>query len=152
MTMSLLRVGRLRAVLRQAGRAIARAVPWRRAAASDVSPTRFARNGPVRIAYDVRGHGRPLVLVQGVGIGRWGWEPVADRLARRFQVITIDNSGIGAPTPHRDPSPPPPWPGTSWRSWTMPASSRPASWGSASAAWSPRSWPWPTPTGWTGRY
>src|SRR5829696_3744794 len=96
MTMSLLRVGRLRAVLRQAGRAIARAVPWRRAAASGVSPTRFARNGPVRIAYDVRGHGRPLVLVQGVGIGRWGWEPVADRLARRFQVITIDNRGIGA--------------------------------------------------------
>jgi pimeloyl-ACP methyl ester carboxylesterase len=61
-----------------------------------VSPTRFARNGPVRIAYDVRGHGRPLVLVQGVGIGRWGWEPVADRLARRFQVITIDNRGVGA--------------------------------------------------------
>src|SRR5918994_5947080 len=96
MTMSLLRVGRLRAVLRQAGRTIARAVPWWRAAASGVSPTRFARNGPVRIAYDVRGHGRPLVLVQGVGIGRWGWEPVADRLARRFQVITIDNRGIGA--------------------------------------------------------
>jgi hypothetical protein len=81
MTISLLRVGRLRAVLRQAGRAIARAVPWRRAA-SGVSPTRFARNGPVRIAYDVRGYGRPLVLVQGVGIGRWGWEPVVDRLAR----------------------------------------------------------------------
>ena len=32
----------------------------------------------------------------GVGVGRWGWEPVADRLARRFQVITIDNRGIGA--------------------------------------------------------
>jgi 3-oxoadipate enol-lactonase len=95
MTISLLRVGRLRAVLRQAGRAIARAVPWRRAA-SGVSPTRFARNGPVRIAYDVRGYGRPLVLVQGVGIGRWGWEPVVDRLARRFQVITVDNRGIGA--------------------------------------------------------
>jgi 3-oxoadipate enol-lactonase len=31
-----------------------------------------------------------------VGVGRWGWEPVADRLARRFQVITIDNRGIGA--------------------------------------------------------
>src|SRR5215207_8100629 len=95
-TMSLLRVGRLRAALRQAGRTIARAVPWRREAASGVSPTRFARNGPVRIAYDVRGRGRPLVLVQGVGIGRWGWEPVADRLARRFQVITIDNRGVGA--------------------------------------------------------
>jgi 3-oxoadipate enol-lactonase len=90
-----LRAGRLRTVLRQASRTIARATPWRRAA-SGVPPTRFARNGPVRIAYDVRGHGRPLVLVQGVGVGRWGWEPVADRLARRFQVITIDNRGIGA--------------------------------------------------------
>ena len=99
MTMSLLRVGRLRAVLRQARRAVARtaiAVPWRRTAASRVPPTRFADNGPVRIAYDVRGRGRPLVLVQGVGIGRWGWEPLVDRLARRFQVITIDNRGIGA--------------------------------------------------------
>jgi 3-oxoadipate enol-lactonase len=94
-----LRIGHLRAVLRHAGRAIAwtaTAVPWRRAAAVRVPPTRFARNGLVGIAYDVRGHGRPLVLVQGVGIGRWGWEPVVDRLARRFQVITIDNRGIGA--------------------------------------------------------
>jgi pimeloyl-ACP methyl ester carboxylesterase len=59
-------------------------------------PTRFARNGPVTLAYDLRGRGSPLVLIQGVGVGRWGWEPVAARLARRFQVITIDNRGIGA--------------------------------------------------------
>jgi 3-oxoadipate enol-lactonase len=64
--------------------------------AARVGPTRFARNGPVTLAYDVRGRGSPLVLIQGVGVGRWGWEPVADRLARRFQVITIDNRGIGA--------------------------------------------------------
>jgi pimeloyl-ACP methyl ester carboxylesterase len=61
-----------------------------------VVPTRFARNGPVAVAYDLRGRGSPLVLIQGVGVGRWGWEPVADRLARRFQVVTIDNRGIGA--------------------------------------------------------
>ena len=61
-----------------------------------VGPTRLARNGSVTIAYDVRGRGSPLVLIQGVGVGRWGWEPVAARLARRFQVITIDNRGIGA--------------------------------------------------------
>jgi len=61
-----------------------------------VVPTRFARNGPVGLAYDVRGRGSPLVLIQGVGVGRWGWEPVADRLARRFRVITIDNRGIRA--------------------------------------------------------
>ena len=61
-----------------------------------VGPTRLARNGPVALAYEIRGRGSPLVLIQGVGVGRWGWEPVADRLARRFQVITIDNRGIGA--------------------------------------------------------
>jgi hypothetical protein len=99
MTTPLLRAGYLPAMLRQAGRAIARtaiAVPWRRAAVARVPPTRLARNGPVGIAYDLRGRGRPLVLVQGVGIGRWGWEPVVDRLARRFQVIAIDNRGISA--------------------------------------------------------
>src|SRR4029450_12739078 len=57
---------------------------------------RVARNRAVAIAYDVRGQGPPLVLIQGLGVGRWGWEPVADRLARRFRVITIDNRGIGA--------------------------------------------------------
>jgi 3-oxoadipate enol-lactonase len=61
-----------------------------------VGPTRLARNGPVALAYDIRGRGSPLILIQGVGVGRWGWEPVADRLARRFQVVTIDNRGIGA--------------------------------------------------------
>jgi 3-oxoadipate enol-lactonase len=96
MTTPLHQAGRLPAMLRQLGRTIAGAIPRRRAAASRVPPTRFASNGPVRIAYEVRGHGRPLVLVQGVGIGRWGWEPVADRLARRFQVLTIDNRGVGA--------------------------------------------------------
>jgi 3-oxoadipate enol-lactonase len=50
----------------------------------------------VAIAYDVRGQGPPLVLLHGLGVGRWGWEPVADRLARRFRVITVDNRGIGA--------------------------------------------------------
>ena len=61
-----------------------------------VGPTRLARNGSVALAYDVRGRGSPLVLIQGVGVGRWAWEPVVERLARRFQVITIDNRGIGA--------------------------------------------------------
>jgi pimeloyl-ACP methyl ester carboxylesterase len=90
----------LRSPLRRLGRAIrrvGRAVPirWPKPTVPRRSPTRFAHNGPVTIAYDVRGRGAPLVLIQGVGIGRWGWEPVADRLARRFQVVTIDNRGIG---------------------------------------------------------
>jgi hypothetical protein len=35
-----------------------------------VGPTRLARNGPVTLAYDIRGRGSPLVLIQDVGIGR----------------------------------------------------------------------------------
>ena len=85
------------APFRQLGRSLRRtAVRLRLPGAARVVPTHLARNGPVTLAYDLRGRGSPLVLIQGVGVGRWGWEPVADRLARRFQVITIDNRGIGA--------------------------------------------------------
>lgn len=49
----------------------------------------------VRIAWERRGAGAPVVLVQGLGYARWGWEPVADRLAERYEVILLDNRGIG---------------------------------------------------------
>jgi 3-oxoadipate enol-lactonase len=63
----------------------------------------WARNGPVKIAYELRGRDGPaVVLVHGVAMGRWGWAPVAERLARDFRVVTIDNRGVGdsdAPVP-----------------------------------------------------
>jgi 3-oxoadipate enol-lactonase len=86
----------VRVTIRRLGRWLLDRIGVRKLGAPRVVPTRTARNGAVALAYDVRGHGPPLVLVQGLGIGRWGWQPVADRLARRFQVITIDNRGIGA--------------------------------------------------------
>jgi pimeloyl-ACP methyl ester carboxylesterase len=49
----------------------------------------------VRIAWERRGEGHPLVLVHGLGYARWGWEPVADALAERFEVVLLDNRGIG---------------------------------------------------------
>ncbi len=49
----------------------------------------------VEIAWERRGEGFPLVLIQGLGYARWGWEPVADALAERFEVILLDNRGIG---------------------------------------------------------
>ena len=55
----------------------------------------LALNGDVRLAYEVRGSGDPLLLVQGLGYGRWGWEPVADLLAEDFLVVSFDNRGIG---------------------------------------------------------
>jgi pimeloyl-ACP methyl ester carboxylesterase len=49
-----------------------------------------------RIAWDRRGAGAPVVLVHGLGYARWGWESVADRFAERYEVVLLDNRGIGA--------------------------------------------------------
>jgi 3-oxoadipate enol-lactonase len=50
----------------------------------------------VHIAWERRGAGPPVVLIHGLGYARWGWEPVADRLADSFEVVLLDNRGIGA--------------------------------------------------------
>ena len=49
----------------------------------------------VRIAWERRGEGLPLVLIHGLGYARWGWEPVVDALAEHFEVLLFDNRGIG---------------------------------------------------------
>jgi pimeloyl-ACP methyl ester carboxylesterase len=49
----------------------------------------------VRIAWEAHGDGPPLLLVQGLGYGRWGWRPVVEPLASRYRVIVFDNRGIG---------------------------------------------------------
>ena len=50
---------------------------------------------PVRIAWERRGTGEPLLLIHGLGYARWGWEPVVDGLAERHEVVLFDNRGIG---------------------------------------------------------
>jgi pimeloyl-ACP methyl ester carboxylesterase len=68
-----------------------------------VSRTRYARNGTVRIAYELRGRlawWRPwLVLIQGVGFDRSGWRPVLRKLRRRFRLVLADNRGSGRSDP-----------------------------------------------------
>lgn len=49
----------------------------------------------VAIAWEETGEGAPLLLIHGVGYGRWGWEPLVPLLAGRFRVISFDNRGIG---------------------------------------------------------
>jgi pimeloyl-ACP methyl ester carboxylesterase len=49
----------------------------------------------VRIAWEERGSGEPLLLIQGLGYARWGWEPVVGPLAERHRVLFFDNRGIG---------------------------------------------------------
>lgn len=53
----------------------------------------------VRIAWEQRGPDSddvPVVLVHGLGYGRWGWDPVAGPLAATRRVVLMDNRGIGA--------------------------------------------------------
>jgi len=60
---------------------------------------RYARSGPLKIAFELRGavhRRRPwLVLVQGMGFDRSGWEPVLRKLRHRFRLVLVDNRGTG---------------------------------------------------------
>jgi pimeloyl-ACP methyl ester carboxylesterase len=49
----------------------------------------------VRIAWEERGSGRPLLLIQGLGYARWSWDPIVPGLADRYRVVFFDNRGIG---------------------------------------------------------
>jgi pimeloyl-ACP methyl ester carboxylesterase len=47
------------------------------------------------------GHGRPLLLIHGLG-GTWrSWLPVLDRLAAEREVIAVDLPGFGETPPPR---------------------------------------------------
>jgi 3-oxoadipate enol-lactonase len=61
--------------------------------------TRYVRSGALRIAFELRGmlHWRRpwLVLIQGMGFDRSGWEPVTRKLKRHFRLVLVDNRGSG---------------------------------------------------------
>lgn len=54
-----------------------------------------ANNGDVHLEWEETGTGSPVLLIHGLGYGRWGWGPLVERLATRFRVVTFDNRGIG---------------------------------------------------------
>ena len=45
------------------------------------------------IDYDVQGEGPPLLLINGLGFGRWGWFRQVPAFARHFRTITFDVRG-----------------------------------------------------------
>jgi pimeloyl-ACP methyl ester carboxylesterase len=57
--------------------------------------TLAAQASGIRIAWERRGAGPPLLLIHGLGYARRGWEPVVDALAEEHEVVLFDNRGIG---------------------------------------------------------
>jgi 3-oxoadipate enol-lactonase len=55
----------------------------------------YAASDGVRLAFEERGEGEPLLFVQGLGYDRLGFGPLPERLAEDFRVITFDNRGVG---------------------------------------------------------
>ena len=55
----------------------------------------YAASGTVRLAFEVRGGGEPLIFIHGLGYDRFGWGPLPDALARDFRVVLFDNRGVG---------------------------------------------------------
>jgi pimeloyl-ACP methyl ester carboxylesterase len=61
--------------------------------------TRTVEHRGCRLAYDVRGSGPPVLLVQGVGVHGGGWRPQVDALAGLYRCVSFDNRGMGRSVP-----------------------------------------------------
>lgn len=58
---------------------------------------------PTRIAFERRGHGRPLLLLHGLGDRRQSWRSVMRELGGEYEVVAVDLPGFGdSPGPPRD--------------------------------------------------
>ncbi len=49
--------------------------------------------GNTSIDYDINGEGPPLLLIGGLGFGRWGWFKQVPAFSRHFRTITFDVRG-----------------------------------------------------------
>ncbi len=64
----------------------------------------YVENKEVRIYYETRGSGPPLLLISGLSGGCWSWFGQIPYFEKDFRVITLDNRGAGrssmAPGPY----------------------------------------------------
>lgn len=55
----------------------------------------YAANGPVRLHYEIRGEGTPLLVIPGLGASVNEMRRLVDALAAHARVIVLDNRGAG---------------------------------------------------------
>ena len=55
----------------------------------------FAEINGVKICYEIKGEGYPIVLVHGFGSKKETWRGQVDTLSKKFKVIRFDNRGAG---------------------------------------------------------
>jgi aminoacrylate hydrolase len=53
------------------------------------------RRPGIELAYEITGTGPAVLYIQGVGVAGSGWRPQVEALAFQFQVIALDNRGLG---------------------------------------------------------
>jgi 3-oxoadipate enol-lactonase len=49
----------------------------------------------MKIVWASTGDGTPVLLIQGLGYGRWGWDPIVPGLSEWYRALSFDNRGIG---------------------------------------------------------
>jgi pimeloyl-ACP methyl ester carboxylesterase len=54
-----------------------------------------AKVNDIELYYEIHGEGDPLVLISGLGYPMWQWHLMLPYLEKHFQVITLDNRGVG---------------------------------------------------------
>jgi len=52
-----------------------------------------------QLAFNLRGHGPPVLFIQGVGVHGEGWSPQVEALADRYCCLTFDNRGMNRSQP-----------------------------------------------------
>lgn len=53
------------------------------------------RVNDIELYYEIHGAGDPLVLIAGLGYGRWSWFKQVPAFSQKYQVIVFDNRGVG---------------------------------------------------------
>lgn len=74
-------------------------VGWGPGANGTDSGSGFARLGPpdapVKLFYEEKGNGPPILLIHGFGASTYTWRHIAPDLARDYRVIAVDMKGFG---------------------------------------------------------